>query len=308
MTRGGRPAGAGAAGDPARADGDGPDDAAPPAPSSRRVQGPDGPVRVHVVPGRPVPRGEVRPVLLALHGWTNTGEVFGPLAAALDRRWSVVAPDAPGHGGTPWRPADRYRVADHAAGVAAVVDALPRLLGGGRRPVVVHGHSMGALTAARVAALRPDVVRHVVLEDPARTTPHRLPSTAAQLASVRRLQALTYEERLAEIATTAPHWPDDEYGPWARSKAEVDAAHLEVPTDWGEPLVELLSDVRCPVTLVRGEPARGGIVSATGARRCVAVCAAGGEVVALAAGHNPRRECRTAFVATLASVLGRYER
>jgi hypothetical protein len=37
------------------------------------------------------------------------------------------------------------------------------------------------------------------------------------------------------------------------------------------------------------------------------VCGTGCEVVALDAGHCPRREARTPFVATLAGVLGRYE-
>jgi len=287
---------------------DSPDDGegAPPA-ATRVVSGPDGPVRVRVLPGVRAPRGARRPVLVAFHGWTDSGECFAPLAEALGRRWTVVAPDAPGHGGTPWPAAAEYVVADHLAGAVAVLDALPRLTGR-RAPVVVLGHSMGALTAARVAAARRGVVRHLVLEDPARTTLRAARSAAAWHSWLSALQEEDDAARADSSRRTDPTWPEDERGPWARSKAEADLRHLEVPVDWGEPLMALLAEVACPVTLVRGRPDRGGIVSMTGARRCASVCAAGCDVVALDAGHNPRREARAPFVAVLGAVLGRYER
>ncbi len=303
---GGQDAADGRAAPAAGADDD-PEAGRPAAASVRTVRTADGPVSVHVFPGVPVPRGVRRPVLVAFHGWTDSGECFAPLAEALGRRWPVLAPDAPAHGGTRWEPAAEYVVADHARGGVAVVDAAIRLAGR-RGPVVVLGHSMGALTAARVAAARPGVVRHLVLEDPARTTMRRLRSSAARLAVLERLQGMSDDALRAEIAADAPGWPDDEYGPWVASKRQVDLAHVAVPVDWGEPLAALLADVRCPVTLVRGDPAHGGIVSATGARRCASVCPGGCDVVALPTGHNPRREARTRFVATLAATLGRHER
>src|SRR3954454_16530414 len=110
-----------------------------------RVAGPAGPVGGRVwpalepaadvaagAPGASGPKGSVRrarrrrgeagwPVLLAFHGCTDSGEVFGPLAQALGRGWTVVAPDAPGHGGTPWRGGRRYVMDDQVpAGVAVL--------------------------------------------------------------------------------------------------------------------------------------------------------------------------------------------
>jgi pimeloyl-ACP methyl ester carboxylesterase len=83
----------------------------------------------------------------------------------------------------------------------------------------------------------------------------------------------------------------------------VDLSHLERPADWGEPLPALLSEVHCPVLIIRGEPARGGIVSRTGARRCAAACPGGAQVIALDAGHSPRREAPAEFYSALEQVL-----
>jgi len=167
---------------------------------------------------------------------------------------------------------------------------------------------MGALTAARLAAARPDVVRHLLLEDPARASLRRVPTAAAMHASTAALQALDDAALLARIRHDAPTWPDDELGPWARSKREVSLEAVSVPADWGAPLVELLAEVPAPVTLVHGRIAQGGIVSAVAARRCAAACRGGCETIAFDCGHNPRREAREPFIAVLASILGRYER
>jgi lipase len=291
------------------------------------VPGPSGVVRVHVWPALDSDRDDdaddVRgrlglrrarrrrgesgsPVLLAFHGWTDGGGVFGPLAEALGRRWTVVAPDAPAHG-TAWRASSAYRLDDQIDAGVAVLDALPRLRDR-HSPVVTLGHGMGAIPAAGVAAARPRAVRHVVLEDPVRATTAR-PARwqTGRRRGLQSLQTLDLDERSAVVRAEHPDWPSDELGPWARTKDEIDIAHLRVPADWGEPLAARLADVRCPVTLIRGAPARGGLVSAASARRVAAVCRAGCEIVALDAGHDVRREARTPFVATLAAVLGRYE-
>jgi lipase len=285
------------------------------------VPGPSGEVRVQVwpsldaggVPGDPRPRRARRrrgesgsPVLLAFHGWTDGADVFGPLANALGRRWTVVAPDAPGHGGTAWRPSPAYRLDDQIDVGVAVLDALPRLRER-HSPVITLGHGIGAIAAAGVAAARPRAVRHVVLEDPVRANLRAARRQTGRRCRLRALQALDLDQRMALARTEHPDWPSDELGPWAETKDEVDVAHLRVPADWGQTLAARLAGVRCPVTLARGAPARGGLVSAASARRVAAACRGGCEVVALDAGHDVRREARAPFVATLASVLARYE-
>ena len=68
----------------------------------------------------------------------------------------------------------------------------------------------------------------------------------------------------------------------------------------------LLAKVSCPVLLVHGDPERGGIVPGSAAERCAAACRGGCDVLALPAGHNPRREARDAFVTAVAETLRRY--
>ena len=238
-------------------------------------------------------------------GGADSAQVFGPLSTALGRRWTVVALDAPGHGGTPWPHGPEYSVPVHVTGATAVLDALPQV-DRRRCAVVALGHAMGALTAAGLAAARPGVVTHLVLEDPLRTTPQRVPSTPVMRAWLRRLRDTDQAGRLAYLRREHPDWPADEHDPWARSKTEADVTHLQARVNWGESLVVLLSEVTCPVTLVHGDRHRGALLSRTAATRCAAVCAGGAEVVRLTAGHHPRREGRTAFVAALADVLDRY--
>jgi magnesium chelatase accessory protein len=94
------------------------------------------------------------PVALLLHGTgaaTHSWRGLGPLLA---RRYTVIAPDLPGHGFTQTLPASRWSL----PGVASAVGALVRELCGADGPALVVGHSAGAAIAARAAldgALQP---------------------------------------------------------------------------------------------------------------------------------------------------------
>ncbi|MGZ4626432.1 MAG: alpha/beta fold hydrolase, partial [Kineosporiaceae bacterium] len=199
-----------------------------------------------------------------------------------------------------------FRLDDQVAGGLAVIDALPSMAGR-HAPVVALGHSVGAIPATAVCAARPRAVRHLVLEDPVGTTLRAARSQARRRRRVAALQELVDAGRAELARREHPDWPEDELHPWARAKARVDPEHLRVPATWGAPLAARLADVRCPVTIIRGDPQRGGLVSTAAARRVAVACRGGCEVVSLAAGHNVRREARAPFVAALAAVLGRYE-
>lgn len=271
--------------------------------------------RVHVRWWRARRADPRRPVLLALHGWTDSGEDYESVAQVLRQRWHVVAPDAPGHGGTAWGGGDRADVTDHVRFADAALRAVPRLLGL-REPgpaVVLLGHSMGGLTAARLSAARAHDARAgatpvaLVLEDPAGTAPRRLPTSAsgrAWIPALRRLDEAALVERSRELNGD---WSETDHRTWARSLKSFDESTLDVPLTWGPPLVEALAECPLPVTLVVGRASRGGIVSTRAAMVAAAACRSGAEVHVLDAGHSVRREARELFLSLVAGVLGSAE-
>lgn len=126
------------------------------------------------------------PQLVLLHGITSSAAANWPSIAHWSQRgWRVIALDARGHGLSPrWQPQQLLRAgqqlvddvvevleylptpapAQNAAPTAGASESTPAA---GLKPILI-GHSMGAATAAVVAAQRPDLVSALVLEDPAR--------------------------------------------------------------------------------------------------------------------------------------------
>ena len=107
---------------------------------------------------RVIDSGAGTPVVF-LHGIGRTGQTWQRVAeglAGLPVR--LVAFDLLGFGASPKPDWLLYDVDDHAR---AVIAGLERLKAG--EPAVLVGHSMGCLVAVRVARLRPDLVRHLVL-------------------------------------------------------------------------------------------------------------------------------------------------
>lgn len=102
--------------------------------------------------------GQGTPVIL-LHGIGKTGQVWRHVIKLLDSQpYRLVAFDLLGFGRSP-RPSDiDYTIDDHARAVIASIKGLALT-----EPPVIIGHSMGSLIAVRLARLRPDLVRHLVL-------------------------------------------------------------------------------------------------------------------------------------------------
>jgi pimeloyl-ACP methyl ester carboxylesterase len=99
------------------------------------------------------------PRLILLHGVTRRGSDFAPILAPLAFAHEVHAIDLRGHGGS-GRVKGSYRVVDYIPDILAYVRDL------GPEPVILLGHSLGAMVAAGVAARIPGLVRALVLEDP----------------------------------------------------------------------------------------------------------------------------------------------
>lgn len=106
----------------------------------------------------PLDIGQGQSVIL-LHGIGKSGAMWGPLAKLLPAStYRLIAFDLLGFGMSPKPKRSKYTIDDHAD---AVIAAIRRKRC--KKPVVIVGHSLGALVALRVARRRPDVVAHVIL-------------------------------------------------------------------------------------------------------------------------------------------------
>ena len=85
------------------------------------------------------------PVLLMLHGTGSSTHSWRTLLPLLTRRFTVVAPDLPGHGFTDTPAGDGLSLPGMSRAVGALLDAL------GIEPRAALGHSAGAAVMARLA-------------------------------------------------------------------------------------------------------------------------------------------------------------
>jgi pimeloyl-ACP methyl ester carboxylesterase len=96
------------------------------------------------------------PVLLLLHGITNSSETWEPVVEPLAEHFTVIAPDLLGHGQSA-RPRGDYSLGAHASGVRDLLSAL------GIQRVTVVGHSLGGGIAMQFAYQFPERCERLVL-------------------------------------------------------------------------------------------------------------------------------------------------
>jgi abhydrolase domain-containing protein 6 len=97
------------------------------------------------------------PTIVMLHGYTGSKENWYRFAAAIGRRYRLIAPDLPGWGESARDARADYGYAAEAARVAAFLHHV------GGAPVMLLGHSMGGGVVAVVAARHPELVARIGL-------------------------------------------------------------------------------------------------------------------------------------------------
>jgi lipase len=247
--------------------------------------------------------------VLGLHGFGDSAECMTPFFAALDVQ-PVAEPNLLGHGGRAMVPGIGFT---HDALVRDVRRVLEQAVAAAGRPVVLYGHSLGASTAAGVAAQAPELVAALVLEDP----PWQAPSSAdgagpadraAEQGNTHRawlagLQSTDHAGRLGWLDEHHPTWPADERDPWARAKAAVDLALFDAEQHWlRRTWAPVARDVRCPTLLLVGESSRD-TACATDVARTLAGYRGWQVHEVPGAGHNVRREQRGRTVELVRQVL-----
>ncbi len=112
------------------------------------------PYRLH----KAIDHGDGSPVVF-LHGLGRSSVSWKHIPNLLDdKQLRIVSFDLLGFGQSPKPDWLAYNADDHAKAVIAAIERLRF-----KQPVVLVGHSMGCLVSARVASLRPDLVRHLIL-------------------------------------------------------------------------------------------------------------------------------------------------
>lgn len=237
------------------------------------------------------------PDVVLLHGFSDDADCWAPLLPDLNGLGGVLAVDARGHGASAL-PAGPVGPEPQATDTQAVLESLRP-----SRPVTLIGHSMGAVTAAHLAARRPDLVAALVLEDPppdaygdqrARGVPDWL-AAARALPEAARIEACRREN---------PLWPADELPAWARAKDRLDLEYCHRPTAQAPPLALTLAAVACPVLLLHGAPQLGGMCGADDVAAMHKACAGPFSTAAFSeAGHTPRREKRDSYLSAVRAWL-----
>jgi magnesium chelatase accessory protein len=201
------------------------------------------------------------PVLLLLHGTGSSSASWRGLIPLLSDRFTLVAPDLPGHGRTSAVPHGPISLPV----VARAVAVLMRDLGLG--PEFVAGHSAGAAISAqmalaetpsvqRLAWIAPALVPFAGLAGLVAPTLARLlsrSSALAHLAAWRARSDLAVRRMIANTGSTLDERGVEAYGSLLRRPSHV-AGALAMMAGWDlAPLNRALPLIRAPVLLVHGE-------------------------------------------------------
>jgi pimeloyl-ACP methyl ester carboxylesterase len=211
------------------------------------------------------------PAVVLLHGLSDSRESYGPVVDHLRGQGArVLNADLRGHGRSPR--SNRYRAVDYAADVAELIAAEEA------GPAVVVGHSLGGLTGSALAALAPDAVAALFLEDPPlyegddeiRAASPAASFFPALVAQVRAWQAEGASE--ADVADALGQAPSaygvtmlermgaDRVAARARSVLAFDPATMDAAIA-GDVWVgyDPSAPMPCPVTILRADPAVGAV-------------------------------------------------
>jgi pimeloyl-ACP methyl ester carboxylesterase len=216
------------------------------------------------------------PDLVMLHGVTRRWQTFLPLWSSLAPRWQLFALDFRGHGASD-HVNNAYRVCDYAEDVVAFLDAQFD------RPVVLYGHSLGAMVAADVAAKVPERISAIVLEDPPLHTMGQRIAQTPLLSFFQSMQRLAGDVRSVSLVARELSESlifDPVRGTWRRLGDMRDAASLRftaaclkrldpavlepiVQGTWLEEfsIESVFRRVQCPCLLIQADQAVGGMLT-----------------------------------------------
>lgn len=195
------------------------------------------------------------PTMLFLHGLTDSGSGWPGAERHWGPMYSIVTVDQRGHGTSPRFTPEQLEAHPGEVMVDDAIDLLAQL----DDPAVVVGHSLGGAVALTAAVRRPELVRALVLEDPAPLGPDDLQRDPARgnefLRGIQESLAARDDAELFGIRSDKhPDWPEDELLLTGRAEQQMDLAYLArgdiKPTPrWPD----LFEEVAVPTLVVSGD-------------------------------------------------------
>lgn len=228
-----------------------------------------------------------RPALVLVHGLTANGRAFDVVTGHLAPRLRVIAPDMRGRGASS-KPEAGYTMADHAADVVGLLDAL------GLASVVMGGHSFGGLLSLYMAAHYPERVARAILVDAAISAASERTRELIRPALARLERGYPSFTAYLDLLRQAPYYNGWDWDPAVERYYEADVAmapdgsvrprsrpaHIAAAADGviAEPWRAHLARVACPVLLIHasgpyGPPGSPPIVSAAQAAETLSLLA-----------------------------------
>jgi len=256
-----------------------------------------GAVRIHYR------RAGVGVPLIMVHGMTDSGACWQVWAEQFLPHYDVVLVDARGHGLSD-TPEAHYAPHDHAEDIRAVITQLNL-----DRPFLM-GHSMGGRTVFVCACQFPELLRGVILEDPALEAVGSTYNRAADeewvagvYKSLDRARTQSIAQLVMQCIVENPTWQACELIPWAESKHQVGRRILWVEQERVVPWTEMIANLGVPTLLVVGGDTARVIVTAEMAAY-IRMLSPFVEIALIRdVGHCIRRENPRAFAALVWSFL-----
>ena len=237
--------------------------------------------------------GGDKPPLVLAHGYSDNGLCWTRVARVLEADYDLIMYDARRHGLSDDGPgvAEHHDLARDAAGL---IEAL------GLDKPGLFGHSMGAATAAATAAMYPDLLSYIILED----VPWFDEEARALWQSRPRVEEETpkaREEWIARCRRQDLNWHEVEVETWADSKMQHACREWKGQRQEDPPWQDVARGITVPALLLTGDLELGAIVSPAVAQEAPGLMPQAQVAHIPGAGHCIHRD---KFEETMAAVKG----
>jgi len=235
--------------------------------------------------------------IVLLHGATDNGLCWMPLAGELAEKYDVIMMDAQGHGLSDRLDA-KFSFESHTKQTAGFIKEM-----GLTKPILM-GHSMGGGTVTNVAVEYPSLIKDIILEDPpwagAEPPKEKMTEKERKEASnfggwLIELSKKPLKDIIAQGKKMDPGWTDEERLYWAKAKQQFDPKLFKTMVVNPHSYEKFVPRIKCPTLLIIAEQ---GIVSTKTAENAAKIWKSKKPfkwVQIKGATHNIRRDKYTAF-------------